>query len=52
MSVFALIAAVVWFIAAFGVHVGTVDMTLVGLGFLALHFAYAWSIPIVARRRE
>lgn len=50
MSIFALIAALVFFLAAFGVKLSTVDMTLLGLGFLALHFAWAWTIPIVAQR--
>jgi hypothetical protein len=46
MSIFALIAAAIFFLRAFGVTIGSVDMLLLALGFLALHFAYEWSIPI------
>jgi hypothetical protein len=49
MSIFALIAAVLFFLRAFGIELGSVDLMLLGLGFLALHFAYAWSIPIRGR---
>jgi hypothetical protein len=40
---FALIAAIIWFLAAFGVKPGSVDMLLLGLAFLALHFCWAWA---------
>jgi hypothetical protein len=50
MSIFALIAAVLFFLRAFGVEFDSVDMTSLALGFLALHFAYSWSVPI--RRRN
>jgi hypothetical protein len=40
---FALIAALVWFLAAFGVHFGDVDMFLLGLGFLAVHLVFGWA---------
>lgn len=42
---FALIAAIIWFLAAFGVHVGGVSLLLLGLAFLALHFAFGWVLP-------
>jgi hypothetical protein len=45
---FALIAAIVWFLAAFGVQLGGLNMTLFGAAFLALHFAITWwpvSVP-------
>jgi hypothetical protein len=45
---FALIAAIIWFLAAFGLHLGGVDMLLLGLGFLGLHFAFAWGLPVAA----
>lgn len=37
---FALIAAIIWFLAAFHVALSTVDMLLLGLAFLGLHFAF------------
>jgi hypothetical protein len=46
MSIFALIAAVVFFLWAFHIQLGTVDMIALALGFLALHFAYALTVPI------
>lgn len=42
---FALIAAIIWFLAAFGVHLGSVSLLMLGLGFLALHFAWAVGLP-------
>jgi hypothetical protein len=42
--VFAVIAAVIWFLAAFGVAPGGVDMLLLGLGFLGLHLAIGWGL--------
>jgi hypothetical protein len=42
---FALIAAIVWFLAAFGVHVGSVNLPLLGLAFLGLHFAWVVALP-------
>lgn len=45
---FALIAAIIWFLAAFGVGLGTVNMLLLGLAFLALQFAFGWGLPVGA----
>ena len=45
---FALIAAIIWFLAAFGVHLGSINMLLFGLAFLGLHFAFAWGLPVPA----
>lgn len=42
---FALIAAIIWFLAAFGVHLGSINLLLLGLAFLALHFAWAVGLP-------
>ena len=42
---FALIAAIIWFLAAFGVHVGHVNLLLLGLAFLGLHFAFGTLLP-------
>lgn len=42
---FALIAAIIWFLAAFGVHVGSVSLLMLGLAFLALHFAWTVGLP-------
>ena len=43
MIVFALIAAIIFFLAAFGVHVGGISLLYLGLAFLALHFCFAWA---------
>lgn len=40
---FALVAFVLFLLAAFGVAAGSVDLVLVALAFWALHFAYGWS---------
>jgi hypothetical protein len=39
---FAIIAAVVFVFAAFGAHLGSVNLVWIALAFLCLHFAYAW----------
>lgn len=52
MSVFALIAAIVFFLAAFGVHLGSINLLLLGLAFLALHFATAWAVSWGSWRRQ
>jgi hypothetical protein len=44
-AMFALIAAIIWFLAAFGVHIGSVNLLLLGLAFLGLHFAWAIGLP-------
>jgi hypothetical protein len=46
MSIFALIAAVLFFLRAFGVTLEAVDLMMLGLGFLALHFGYSWTVPV------
>jgi hypothetical protein len=45
---FALIAAIIWFLAAFGVHVGSINLLMLGLAFLALYFATGWNLGIAA----
>lgn len=45
---FALVAAIIWFFAAFRVGLGPIDMLLFGLAFLALHFAFGWGLPVSA----
>lgn len=40
---FAVIAAVIAILAAFGVKFGSVDMLFLFLCFLALHLAFSWS---------
>lgn len=52
MSIFALIAAILWFLGAFGVRLGSIDIMMLALGFLALHFAYAFVVPIGGHRRD
>lgn len=49
---FALIAAIIWFLAAFGVTIGHVSLLLLGLAFLALHFAYSVPLPVPATWRR
>lgn len=48
---FALIAAVIFALAAFGVLGGSVNWLLLGLAFWALHFAFSWT-PWTAYRRQ
>lgn len=43
---FALIAAIIWFLAAFHVGLGSVDMLLLGLGFLGLQLAFGIGLPV------
>ncbi len=45
---FALIAAIIWFLAAFGVHLGSVSLPLLGLAFFGLHFAWGVGLPLPA----
>jgi hypothetical protein len=45
---FALVAAIIWFLAAFGVGLGPINMLLFGLAFLALHLAFGWGLPVAA----
>jgi hypothetical protein len=45
---FALIAAIIWFLAAFGVKLAAINMLMLGLAFLGLHFAFGWGLPITA----
>lgn len=45
---FALIAAIIWFLAAFGVGLGSINMMFLGLAFLALQFAFNWGLPVAA----
>jgi hypothetical protein len=46
---FALIAAIVWFLGAFGVALGTINVMYLALGFLGLHFAFGGFYPSVPR---
>jgi hypothetical protein len=43
---FALVAAIIWFLAAFGVGLGSVNMLVLGLAFLGLHFAFGVALPM------
>lgn len=43
---FALIAAVIFFLAAFKVALGSVDLLFLGLAFLALQFAWPVGLPV------
>lgn len=49
-GMFALVASIIFFLAAFGVHLGSVSLLMLGLAFLALHFAWAIGLPLPARR--
>lgn len=52
MGLFAILAAAVWLLAAFGVALGSVNMLLLGLALLGVHFAFEFVIPLGGRRRE
>jgi hypothetical protein len=43
---FALIAAIIWFLAAFGLTAGSINLPLLGLAFLALYFATGWGLSM------
>lgn len=45
---FALIAAIIWFLAAFGLHLASINLLLLGLAFLGLHFATGWGLGVTA----
>jgi hypothetical protein len=47
---FALIAAIILFLAAFGVTVGSVNLLYLALAFWALHFAWGFALPTPWRR--
>lgn len=42
----ALIAAIIWFLGAFHIGLGSTDMLLLGLGFLGLHLALGIGLPV------
>lgn len=44
---FAIAAAVFFFLAAFGVSLGSLNLVWFGLGLLALHFGYEIALPAV-----
>lgn len=48
---FALVAAIIWFLAAFRVGLGPINMLLFGLAFLALHFAFTIGLPVPWNRQ-
>jgi len=48
---FALIAAIIWFLAAFGLHLGGLNLPLFGLAFFALHFAFTVGLPVPWNRQ-
>lgn len=48
---FALIAAIIWILAAFGLHLGSLNLLLLGLAFLALHFAFTIGLPVPWNRQ-
>lgn len=49
---FALIAAIILFLAAFGVKIGTINLLYLALAFLSLHFAFGWVINVATWRRN
>lgn len=49
---FAIVAAVLFALAAFGVALGSVNLVWLGLAFLALHFAYEIALPLPPARRR
>lgn len=43
---FAIAALVVFLLALFGAHIGTLNLLYLGLAFLALHFVWSpWALP-------
>lgn len=48
----ALIAALIFILAAFGVTIGEVNLVALGLCVLALHFVWSWGAPLVRRTRK
>lgn len=49
---FALLAVVVFMLATFGVHLGSIALVPLGLAFLAAHFVVPVVTPYVRRRSE
>lgn len=45
---FALIAAIILFLAAFGVGIGGINLVWLALAFWALHFAWSVALPFPA----
>lgn len=43
---FALIAAILWFLVAIGIDAGALSLVWLGAAFLALHFATDWALPL------
>jgi hypothetical protein len=48
---FAVVAAILIALYAFGVRAPTVNLFDFGIAFLALHFAFDWLPPVTVRRR-
>jgi hypothetical protein len=46
----ALVALIVFILALFKVHIGSIDLVILGLAFLAAHFVFTWT-PWTAWRR-
>lgn len=49
---FALAAAIIWFLAAFGVSFGRISPMFFGLAFLALHLCFSVGLPMPAGWRR
>jgi hypothetical protein len=43
MSMFALLALICFILAEFKVHVGQLDLVILGLVFVAAHLLYSWT---------
>lgn len=48
----ALVALIVFILALFKVHIGSIDLVTLGLAFLAAHFAFTWGWPAWRDRRH
>lgn len=49
---FALLALLCFGAALFGLHVGSIDLVILGLAFIALHLLTEVGIPFVRRRQQ
>jgi hypothetical protein len=49
---FAVIALIIFILALFKVHIGSIDLVILGLAFIAAHLAFAVAIPLLPPRRQ
>jgi len=49
---FAVIALIIFILALFKVHIGSIDLVILGLAFIAAHLAFGVAIPLLPPRRQ